>query len=99
VTGRPRPNFRLARPLFIREANASFVHSLISSATRGKSVQVLEEKLLQLGVTSRRVLGLCLGISWISSALLFPSEGVEEDLLPCFWSIYIEEVFVGFSSP
>jgi hypothetical protein len=43
--------------------------------------------------------GLSLGISWLSGVLLFPSEGVEEDLLLCFWSIYIEEVFVGFSSP
>jgi hypothetical protein len=51
---------------------------------------------MQLGVTSRRVLGLCLGISWLSSVLLFPSEGVEEDLLLCFWSIYIDEVFLGF---
>jgi hypothetical protein len=90
VTCHPRPNIRLAIPLFIMEDNASFAHSLISSTTRGKSVQVLEEKLMQLGVTSRRFLGLCLGISWISSALLFPSEGVEEDLLPCFCSIYIE---------
>jgi hypothetical protein len=96
VTGRPRPNFRLARPLFIMEVGASFVHSLIISATRGKSVQVLEENLLQLGMTSRRVLGLCLGISWLSSALLFHSEGVEEDLLLCFWSIYIKEVFARF---
>jgi hypothetical protein len=56
VTGWPGPNFRLSRTLFIREANTSFVHLLMSSATRGKSVQVLEEKLLQLGVTSRRVL-------------------------------------------
>jgi hypothetical protein len=47
-------------------------------------VQVLEEKLLQLEVTTRRVLGLCFGISWLSSVLLFPSEGVEEDLLLCF---------------
>ena len=43
--------------------------------------------------------GLSLGISWLSGALLFPSEGVEEDFLPCFWSIYIEEVFSWFSSP
>jgi hypothetical protein len=27
VTGRPRPNFRLAKPLFIREANTSFEHT------------------------------------------------------------------------
>ena len=45
------------------------------------------------------VFSLSLGIYWLSGALLFPSEGVEEDLLLCFRSIYIEEVFVGFSSP
>ena len=39
---------------------------------------------------------LCLGIYWLSSALLFPSEGVEEDILLCFWSIYIKEVLLGF---
>ena len=27
MTGRPRSNYRLARPLFIREANASFGHT------------------------------------------------------------------------
>jgi hypothetical protein len=27
VTGRPKPSFRLARPLFIREASASFAHT------------------------------------------------------------------------
>jgi hypothetical protein len=27
VTGCPRPNFRLARPVFIREASASFGHT------------------------------------------------------------------------
>jgi hypothetical protein len=43
--------------------------------------------------------GPSLGISWLSGVLLFPSEGVEDDLLLCFWSIYIEEVFAGFSSP
>ena len=39
---------------------------------------------------------ICLGISWLSSVLLFPSEGVEEDLLLCLWSIYIEEVLLVF---
>jgi hypothetical protein len=43
--------------------------------------------------------GLSLGISWLSGAPLFPSEGVEDDLLLFFWSIYIEEVYGGFSSP
>ena len=92
MTSRPRPNFRLTRPLFIREANASFAHSLMSSATRGKSAQVLEEKLLQLGVTSRRVLVYLL-VKWCTT---LPSEGVEEDLLFSLWYIYIEEFFVGF---
>jgi hypothetical protein len=27
VTGRPRPNYRLVRPLFIREASALFGHT------------------------------------------------------------------------
>ena len=27
MTGRPRPNYSLAGPLFIREANASFGHT------------------------------------------------------------------------
>jgi hypothetical protein len=52
-----------------------------------------------IGGDVKKGFGLSLGISWLSGLLLFPSEGVEEDLLLCFWSIYIEEVFVGFSSP
>jgi hypothetical protein len=43
--------------------------------------------------------GLSLGMYWLSGVLLFSSEGVEEDLLLCFWSIYIEDFFVGFCSP
>jgi hypothetical protein len=39
--------------------------------TQHYSVQVLKENLLQLGVTSKRVFGLSLGISWSSGALLF----------------------------
>jgi hypothetical protein len=85
VTGRPRPNYRLAKPLFIREANASFGHTHLSALQQEEKMRKSWRKsCCNWGVTSRRVLGLCLGISWISSALLFPSEGVEEDLLPCF---------------
>jgi hypothetical protein len=40
--------------------------------------------------------GISLGISWLSGTLLFPSEGIEEDLLISFWSIYIEEFLLGF---
>jgi hypothetical protein len=67
VTGQSRPNYRLAKPLFIREASASFGHT----HTQLCSAQVLEEKLLQLRVMSRRVFGLSLGISWLSGVLLF----------------------------
>ena len=35
-------------------------------------------------------------VKWCAT---LPSEGVEEDLLFGLWSIYIEEVFVGFSPP
>jgi hypothetical protein len=92
VTGRPKPNFRLARPLFIREASASFGHthqlSLQCASLGGEPTAT--------GGDVKEGFGLCLGISWLSSALLFPSEGVEEDLLLCFWSIYIEQVLLGF---
>jgi hypothetical protein len=67
VTGRPKPNYRLSKPLFIREASTSFGYK----HTHLCNAQVLEEKLLQLGVTSRRFLGLSLVISWLSGVLLF----------------------------
>jgi hypothetical protein len=41
-------------------------------------------------------------ISWyflVKWCATLPSEGVEEDLLFGLWSIYIEEVFAGFSPP
>jgi hypothetical protein len=87
VTGWPRP-------LFIREASASFTHThpaLQCTSLGGETTAT--------GGDVKEGFGLSLGISWLSGALLFPSEGVEEDLLLCFWSIYIEEVFTGFSSP
>jgi hypothetical protein len=36
VTSRPRPNFRLDTPLFIREASASFVHTHHTSSVAMK---------------------------------------------------------------
>jgi hypothetical protein len=58
-------------------------------------VQSLEDKFLQLEVTSR-VLGICLSITWLSSALLFPSEGVEEDIL-LFLGLSLLRIFLlGF---
>jgi hypothetical protein len=35
-------------------------------------------------------------VNWCAT---LPSEGVEEDIMFGLWSIYIEEVFVGFSPP
>jgi hypothetical protein len=36
VTGRPRHNFRLAKPLFVREANASFGYTHHTSSVAMK---------------------------------------------------------------
>jgi hypothetical protein len=71
VTSQSRPNFRLARPLIIREANTSFALTQHTISTTMKKCESLKELLLQLSVTSRRVLGLCLGIYWLSGVLLF----------------------------
>jgi hypothetical protein len=92
MTDRPRPNYRLAISLFIREANASFghTHHLALQCTS------LEGTATANGGDIKEGFGLCLGISWLSSALLFPSEGVKEDILFFFLPIYIEEVFLGF---
>jgi hypothetical protein len=44
VTGQPRPDFRLAKLLFIREASTSFEYiQHTSSAAKKRSVQFLEE--------------------------------------------------------
>jgi hypothetical protein len=98
VTGRPIPYFRPARPLFIREASALFVLSLVLCNKRKKCAS-LGGVVAATGGDVKEGFGLSLGISWLSGALLFLSERVEEDLMFSFWSIYIEEVFAGFSSP
>jgi hypothetical protein len=54
--------------VLICEDGVSFEHI---HHTQLYSAQVLEENLLQPGVTSKRVSGLSLGISWSSGALLF----------------------------
>jgi hypothetical protein len=71
-------------------------HSCASSATTRKKCASLGGEPTATGGDVKEGFGLSLGISWLSGALLFPSEGVEEDLLLCFWSIYIEEVLLGF---
>jgi hypothetical protein len=43
--------------------------------------------------------GLSLGISWLSGVLLFLVKEYRRILCSILWSIYIEEVFVGFSPP
>jgi hypothetical protein len=67
VTGQPRPNYRLARPLFIREASASFGHThqlaLQCASLGGETVAT--------GGDVKEGFGLSLGISWLSGALLF----------------------------
>jgi hypothetical protein len=67
VIGRPRPNYRLARPLFIREANASFglTHQPTMQCTS------LGGETVATGGDDKEGFGLSLGISWLSGALLF----------------------------
>jgi hypothetical protein len=95
VTCFPKPNYSLARTLFIREAKASFGHT-----------HQLALQYASLGgeptATGGDVKEGFWSISWyllVKWCATLPSEGVEENLLLCFWSIYIEEFFGGFSSP
>jgi hypothetical protein len=95
VIGHPKPNYRLARPLFIREASASFGHThqpaLQCASLEGETVATGGD--VKEGFWS---------ISWyflVKWCATLTSEGVEEDLLFDLWFIYIEEVFVGFSPP
>jgi hypothetical protein len=67
VTGRPRPNYRLARPLFIREASASFGHT----HTLALQCASLGGETTATGGDVKEGFGLSLGISWLSGALLF----------------------------
>jgi hypothetical protein len=95
VTGRPRPNYRLARPLFIREASASFGHTLTSSAAMEKCASLGGEVVATGGDVKEG----SWSMSWyflVKWCATLPSEGVEEDLLLRLWSIYIEEVLLGF---
>jgi hypothetical protein len=56
MTGQPRPNYRLARPLFIREADASFENSHHTSSAAMKKCASLGGTVVATGVTTRRVL-------------------------------------------
>ena len=67
MTGRSRPNYRLARPLFIREASASFgytQHPALQCASLGGETATT-------GGDVKECFGLSLGIYWLSGALLF----------------------------
>jgi hypothetical protein len=96
VTGLPKNNFKLAIPLFIREANISF------SLTHHTSSATMK-KCASLGGNSTAAKCDVKEGSWYVSWYLLvkwctnlPSEGVEEDLLFGLWSIYIEEFLLGF---
>jgi hypothetical protein len=93
VTSRPKPNYRLARPLFIREANTSFGHThhlALQCASLGGVVVAIGDDVKE-GSWSMSWYFL---VKWCAT---LPSEGVEEDLLFGLWSIYIEEVCWVFS--
>jgi len=71
VTGQPRPNYRLARSLFIREANASFGHTHHTSSAFMKKCTSLRGTATTTGGDIKEGFGLSLGISWLSGPLLF----------------------------
>jgi hypothetical protein len=91
VTGQTKPNYRLARPLFIWEANASLTHTHHTSS-------VVMKKCASLGGTTIATKCDIKEASWFVSwyflvkcYAFLPSEGIEEDILFGLWSIYIEE--------
>jgi hypothetical protein len=91
VTNRPKLNYRLARPLFIREANTSFgyTHSTLQCASLEGEPTTTESDVKE-GFWS---------ISWyflVKWCATLPCEGVEKDLLFGLWFIYIDEVLLGF---
>ena len=93
MTGQPRPNYRLARPLFIREASASFGHTYHTSFATMK-------KCASLGgtatATSMRVFGLSLGISWLSGALLFLVKEYRRIFCSVFGLSILRKFLLGF---
>jgi hypothetical protein len=92
VIGWPRPNYRMAKPLFIREASSPFGHT----HTQLCNAQALEDKLLQLGVTSRRVFGLSLGISWLIGVLLFLVKEYRSIFCSVFRISILRKFLLGF---
>jgi hypothetical protein len=95
VTCQPKPNYRLAKTLFIRKANSSFgytQHPALQCASLGGETTATRGDVKE-GFWS---------ISWyflVKWCTTLPCERVEEDLLFSICSIYIEEFFVGFSPP
>jgi hypothetical protein len=70
VIGRPRPNFRLAKLLFIREASASFEHTHNTSCGYRRSAQVLKGEATATRCDVVKVLGLSLGyilVKWCAT--------------------------------
>jgi hypothetical protein len=84
VTSRPKPNYMLAKPLFIREASASFGHTHHTSFAAMK-------KCASLGGVAAATRGDIKEGSWSMSwyflvkwCATLPSKGVEEDNLCVF---------------
>ena len=71
MTSRPRPNFRLDTPLFIREASASFLHTHHTSSVAMKKCATLGGTATATGGGVKGGFSPSLGISWLSGALLF----------------------------
>ena len=71
MTGRPRPNYRLARRLFIREASTSFGHMHHTISVAMKKCATLGGTATATGGGIKGGFSPSLGISWLSGALLF----------------------------
>ena len=71
MTGRPKPNYSLARPLFIREASASFGHTHHTSSAAMKKCASLGGTATATGGDIKEGFGLSLGIYWLNGTLLF----------------------------
>jgi hypothetical protein len=64
VVGQSIPNYRLARPLFIGEANASFGDTHHTSSPTMKKCAILGGTATTTGGDIKEGFGISLGISW-----------------------------------
>jgi hypothetical protein len=85
--------------VFICEDGVSFEYTTHTSSAAMKKCTSLGGVAVATGGGVKE--GSC-SMSWyflVKWCAALPSEGVDEDLLFGLWSIYIEEVFAGFSPP